>query len=80
METQFQYIREQAKKYRQVADQPATLFKALVTEDKSFQNRRKVNWITNKVYQYKANSLKTYKTLFRPGHFQPYKSLGISTE
>lgn len=29
MLTQFQYITEQAKKYRQVADQPATLFKAI---------------------------------------------------
>jgi 5-methylcytosine-specific restriction protein B len=29
MQTQFQYITEQAKKYRQVADQPATLFKAI---------------------------------------------------
>ena len=41
--------------------------------DKSFQHRRKVNWITNKVYQYKSNSLKTYKTLFRPDTFSPTK-------
>lgn len=41
--------------------------------DRTFQHRRKVNWITNKVYQYKSDSLKTYKTLFRPDTFSPTK-------
>ena len=36
-----------------------------------YKHRRKVNWITDKVYQYKAGSLKNYKTLFRPDTFSP---------
>lgn len=39
----------------------------------SFRHRRKVNWITDKVYQYKSNSLKGYKTIFRPDTFTPTK-------
>jgi len=38
-----------------------------------FRHQRKVNWITNKVYEYKSNSLKGYKTLFRPDTFSPTK-------
>lgn len=40
------------------------------TED-NFNHRRKVKWITDKVYQYKSNTLKNYKTLFRPNTFSP---------
>ncbi|HET7118600.1 MAG TPA: AAA family ATPase [Hanamia sp.] len=37
----------------------------------SFNHRRKVKWITNKIYQYKSNTLKKYKNLFRPDTFSP---------
>lgn len=39
----------------------------------SYKHRRKVNWITNKVYQYKPNSLNKYKSIFRPDTFSPTK-------
>jgi 5-methylcytosine-specific restriction protein B len=43
-----------------------------------YQHRRKVNWLTDKVYQYKADSLTLskilYKTLFRPDTFSPTKA------
>ncbi len=43
-----------------------------------YNHRRKINWITDKVYQYKPNSLDyptggKYKTLFRPDTFSPTK-------
>lgn len=43
-----------------------------------YNHRRKVKWITDKVYQYKPNSLDyptggKYKTLFRPDTFSPTK-------
>ncbi len=43
-----------------------------------YNHRRKINWITDKVYQYKPNSLdypthEKYKTLFRPDTFSPIK-------
>lgn len=38
-----------------------------------YNHRRKVNWITDKVYQYKSNTHKDYKTLFRPDTFSPTK-------
>ncbi len=38
-----------------------------------YKSRRKINWITDKVYQYKPNSLKDYKNLFRPDTFSPTK-------
>jgi len=41
--------------------------------ENEFKHRREVNWITNKVYEYKSNSLKGYKTLFRPDTFSPTK-------
>lgn len=37
----------------------------------NYNHRRKVKWITDKVYQYKSNSLKGYKNLFRPDTFSP---------
>jgi 5-methylcytosine-specific restriction protein B len=37
----------------------------------NFNHKRSVLWITNKVYQYKSNSLKNYKNLFRPDTFSP---------
>jgi 5-methylcytosine-specific restriction protein B len=37
----------------------------------NFNHRRKVKWITDKVYQYKSNTLKNYKNLFRPDTFSP---------
>lgn len=40
-------------------------------ETDEYKHRRQVNWITDKVYQYTANSLKNYKTLFRPDTFSP---------
>ncbi len=41
--------------------------------ENDYQHRRKINWITDKVYQYKSDTLKTYKTLFRPDTFSPTK-------
>jgi len=47
------------------------------TEDESkFNHKRKVKWLTDKIYQYKPNSLDypskgKYKTLFRPDTFSP---------
>jgi 5-methylcytosine-specific restriction protein B len=38
-----------------------------------YKSKRKINWITDKVYQYKPNSHKNYKTLFRPDTFSPTK-------
>lgn len=38
-----------------------------------YNHRRKVNWITDKIYQYKSDILKGYKTLFRPDTFSPTK-------
>lgn len=40
-------------------------------EAEDYKHRRQVNWITDKIYQYTANSLKHYKTLFRPDTFSP---------
>jgi len=37
----------------------------------NFNHKRKVKWITDKVYQYKSNSLKNYKNLFRHDTFSP---------
>ena len=37
----------------------------------NYKHRRKVKWITDKVYQYKSNTLKNYKNLFRPDTFSP---------
>lgn len=37
----------------------------------NFNHRRKVKWISDKVYQYKSNTLKNYKNLFRPDTFSP---------
>ncbi len=37
----------------------------------NFNHRRKVKWITDKIYQYKSNTLKKYKNLFRPDTFSP---------
>lgn len=44
----------------------------------NFNHKRKIKWITNKVYQYKPSSLDypgggKYKTLFRPDTFSPTK-------
>lgn len=39
----------------------------------AYNHRRKVNWLSNKVYQYKSNTHKDYKTLFRPDTFSPTK-------
>jgi 5-methylcytosine-specific restriction protein B len=38
-----------------------------------YNHRREVEWITDKVYQYKADSFEDYKTLFRPDTFSPTK-------
>lgn len=38
-----------------------------------YQHRRKVKWLTDKVYTYSENSLPGYKTLFRPDTFSPTK-------
>lgn len=38
-----------------------------------YNHRRKVNWLTDKVYQYKSKTHKDYKTLFRPDTFSPTK-------
>jgi len=36
-----------------------------------YRHRRKVEWITDRVYHYKSDSIKGYKTLFRPDTFSP---------
>lgn len=38
-----------------------------------FNYCRKVNWITNKIYQYKSGTYRHYKYLFRPDTFTPTK-------
>lgn len=43
----------------------------------NFNHRRKVKWITDKVYQYKSNTLKSYKNLFRPDTFSPTNVYGF---
>lgn len=42
-----------------------------------YNHRRKVTWLTDKVYQYKSNTHKNYKTLFRPDTFSPTKPWGF---
>ena len=42
-------------------------------EAKDYNHKRKVKWVTDKVYQYKSDALKSYKTLFRPDTFSPTK-------
>lgn len=37
----------------------------------NFNHKRKVKWITDKVYQYKSHTLKNYKNLFRYDTFSP---------
>lgn len=39
--------------------------------DPQYPHKRKVKWITDKVYQYRSNMRKGYKTLFRPDTFSP---------
>ena len=38
-----------------------------------YMHKRRVKWLTNKVYQYKPNTYRKYKTLFRPDAFSPTK-------
>lgn len=40
---------------------------------KRYRHRRKVKWITDKVYNYKANTYKNYKNIFRVDAFNPTK-------
>ncbi len=40
-------------------------------DSETYHHRRAVRWITDKVYQYKPNSYKNYKNLFRPDTFSP---------
>lgn len=42
-------------------------------QDSKYPHQRKVQWLTTKVYEYKANRLQNYKTLFRPDTFSPTK-------
>lgn len=44
-------------------------YDSLQTEE--FKHKRKVDWITDQVYHYKSDTLKGYKTLFRPDTFSP---------
>lgn len=37
----------------------------------NYNHRRKVKWITDKVYQYKSKTFENYKNLFRPDTFSP---------
>ncbi|MEO9887065.1 MAG: AAA family ATPase [Balneola sp.] len=41
--------------------------------EQDYKHRRKVEWITNKVYEYKTHKLAGYKTLFRADSFSPTK-------
>lgn len=43
------------------------------SSQESYNHFRKVNWITDKLYQYRSNAIKGYKTLFRPDTFSPTK-------
>ena len=43
-------------------------------EAEGYQYRRKVNWITDKVYQYKPGSFGNYKSIFRADTFTPTKA------
>lgn len=43
----------------------------------SYKHRRKVKWITDKIYLYKPNTLTTYKSIFRPDTFSPTKAWGF---
>ncbi len=43
-------------------------------EDEEYGHRRKINWITDKVYHYKSGALKNHKVLFRPDTFSPTKA------
>lgn len=36
-----------------------------------YNHKRKVNWITDETYLYRANTLKNYKTIFRPDTISP---------
>lgn len=47
------------------------------TSAEIYKHRRKVKWITDKVYQYKANTLEKYKTIFRPDTFSPTRIWGF---
>lgn len=38
-----------------------------------YAHKRKIKWLTNKVYQYKANTFHNYKNLFRPDTYSPTK-------
>lgn len=40
-------------------------------ESEAYRHKRKVSWITDLVYNYKPDTLKGYKTLFRPDTFSP---------
>jgi len=40
-------------------------------ENDHFKHKRKVKWITDKVYQYKTRTYSNYATLFRPDTFSP---------
>jgi 5-methylcytosine-specific restriction protein B len=46
-------------------------------ETDDYQHQRRVNWITDKVYQYTAETFQDYKTLFRPDSFSPTKVSGF---
>jgi 5-methylcytosine-specific restriction enzyme B len=39
--------------------------------EQSYQHKRKVDWITDKVYHYKSGTFRNYTTLFRPDTFSP---------
>lgn len=39
----------------------------------TYNHIRKIKWITDKVYQYKSNSFKNYKSIFRADTFTPTK-------
>lgn len=43
-------------------------------ENEKYAHRRKVRWITDRVYHYKSGSLKGHKSLFRPDTFSPTKA------
>lgn len=38
-------------------------------DNSQYEHRRRVNWLTNIKYEYKSNTLKNYKNLFRPDYF-----------
>lgn len=49
-------------------------YKEFGSDSDYYGHRRKIKWVTDKVYQYKSGTFKKYKNLFRPDTFSPTQS------